>query len=409
MAKPERGRVRRGRDDPGAPNGKLSSRPSGFVTQAPPRGRGADGRGHRPGGSRSSSTGASTATKPGAPGGRGRPRGRCIDAFGNSIHVSQTSACKAPAFFAAAETRRSPGEDDEVRRLAPAATVRHFCWRDEQESFHALSLIEPGPEGGQTSSRSTWMTPVRADRDRTSAATRNTRGRGATRIGTAATTPCSATSSTPPSAGTPFTAGGHAPGPNGTGKARKRSVRSGRRGSSKKVTRGCCGQRPDNNGWAGQSALGERPMPSRMMTTRAAARANTKQGPERGRTYCQKHMVNLSAGQAAGLDSAKEVGFASPVPATGNKTLARSLAPRLSGLVRQPKLRETSGLKNPVTVTHRRQRRPTAALFNAAQQKATLPAGDPRMATGGGRASGGGSTRRSPSAQGATQKRGAGM
>ncbi len=87
-------------------------------------------------------------------------------------------------------------------------------------------------------------------------------------------------------------------------------------------------------------------------------------------SYCQD-MVNIQPAKLQG-DMAKELNFASPVPATGN-TLATFMGARLSASFTNLKC-QNFGLANPVTVTVNGNGVATAVTYNTTQQIAKIPA-----------------------------------
>jgi hypothetical protein len=152
---------------------------------------------------------------------------------------------------------------------------------------------------------------------------------------------------------------------------------------------------------AGQFSIGKTNA-FRMMNDQPLLAANTNKD-QNAATYCQD-MVNLQPAKLQ-LDSAKEVGFASPVPATGNN-LATFLGARLAGSFDNLNC-GNFGLKNPVTVTTDGNGVATAVTFNVAQQKATVPGGMP--ANGAGKGKGGGSNKKVPVGRRGHHQNGAGM
>src|SRR6185437_4349986 len=101
-----------------------------------------------------------------------------------------------------------------------------------------------------------------------------------------------------------------------------------------------------------------------------AAGTNTNQNAS---TYCQ-NMVNIQPAKLQG-DSAKETGFASPVPATGNN-LATFMGARLAASFTNLNC-QNFGLTNPVTVTTDGNGVATAVTYNTAQQTATATGAAP--------------------------------
>ncbi|HVT70732.1 MAG TPA: hypothetical protein VHF26_23495, partial [Trebonia sp.] len=115
--------------------------------------------------------------------------------------------------------------------------------------------------------------------------------------------------------------------------------------------------------------------------------------------YCQD-MVD-SAPARLKLDAAKEAGFASPVPATGDN-LATFMGARLSASFGNLNCQEF-GLRNPATVTVDGNGVATAVTYDTAQQRASVPRGLPS------RGNGGGYNQRVPSGRRHHRENGAGM
>src|ERR1700748_83890 len=89
-------------------------------------------------------------------------------------------------------------------------------------------------------------------------------------------------------------------------------------------------------------------------------------------TYCQ-NMVNIQPAKLQ-LDMAKETGFASPVPATGNN-LATFMGARLAASFTNLNC-QNFGLTTPVTVTTDANGVATAVTYTTTQQRATVPGGN---------------------------------
>ena len=155
---------------------------------------------------------------------------------------------------------------------------------------------------------------------------------------------------------------------------------------------------------AGQFSIGKTNA-DRMLTDEPLLSRFTNKN-QNAATYCQD-MVNAQPGKLQ-LDMAKEVGFTSPVPATGNN-LATFMGARLSASFTNLSC-QNFGLTDPVTVTTDGNGVATAVTYNTAQQRATVPGGG---GNGGGRGSGrggwGGYNRSVPRDRHGHKENGAGM
>jgi hypothetical protein len=318
--------------------------------------------------------------------GAGATQGRCVDAFGNSI-MSQTSACNAPAFFAAANAQIARGTL-KVPALGTGSdgkaceTTESFSLIDQDQSDNVISeYLLTG--NGQTAQNS--------------AANKNALG-GATMIGNGSDNALLGHFVDAALGCPPFTVP-DSTSPNGTDSSQAVQSLSARQ--FQKATPALLPVNDPQLMVAGQFSIGKTNA-FRMMNDQPLLGANTNKD-QNAATYCQ-NMINLQPAKLQ-LDSAKEVGFASPVPATGNN-LATFLGARLSGSFDNLNC-GNFGLKNPVTVTADGNGVATAVTYNVAQQKATVPAGTPANGTGAGK--GGGSNKKVPVGRRGHHQNGAGM
>jgi hypothetical protein len=318
--------------------------------------------------------------------GAGATQGKCIDAFGQSI-MSQTSACNASAFFAAANaqiarhTLRVPalgtGSDGKA-----CETTESFSVIDQDQSDNVISeyLLNAN---GQTAQNNP------ANQAAMGGASMISNGSDDALLGhfVDAALGCK-----------PFTA------PDSTSPSATDSSQALNSLSARQDQRTTPALLPVNDPQlmvAGQFSIGKTNT-FRMMSDQPLLAANTNKD-QNAATYCQ-NMVNIQPARLQ-LDSAKELAFASPVPATGNN-LGTFMGARLAGSFDNLGCGDF-GLKNPVTVTTDGNGVATAVTYNTAQQKATVSGGMP--ANGNGKGHGGGSNTKVPKGRHGHHQNAAGM
>ena len=318
--------------------------------------------------------------------GAGATQGKCIDAFGQSI-MSQTSACNAPAFFAAANAQIARGTL-RVPRLGTGSdgkaceTTESFSLIDQDQSDNVISEYLMNANG-QTAQNNP------ANKAAMGGATVISNGSDDALLGhfVDAALGC-----------TPFTA------PDSTSPSATDSSQALNSLSARQDQRTTPALLPVNDPQlmvAGQFSIGKTNT-FRMMNDQPLLAANTNKD-QNAATYCQ-NMVNIQPAKLQ-LDSAKETGFASPVPATGNN-LATFMGARLAGSFDNLGCGDF-GLKNPATVTTDGNGVATAVTYNTAQQKATVSGGAP--ANGPGAGQGGGTNHKVPVGRKHHHQNGAGM
>ena len=318
--------------------------------------------------------------------GAGATQGKCIDAFGQSI-MSQTSACNAPAFFAAANAQIARG----TLKVPPLGTgsdgkacetTESFSVIDQDQSDNVISeyLLNGN---GQTAQNNP------ANKAAMGGASVITNGSDDALLGhfVDAALGC-----------TPFTAP-DSTSPNATDSSQALNSLSARQ--DQRVTPALLPVNDPQLMVAGQFSIGKTNT-FRMMDDQPLLAANTNKD-QNAATYCQ-NMVNIQPAKLQ-LDSAKETGFASPVPATGNN-LANFMGARLAGSFDNLNCGKF-GLKNPATVTTDGNGVATAVTYSTAQQKATVAGGMPANGPGAGK--GGGTNQKVPAGRKQHHQNGAGM
>jgi hypothetical protein len=316
--------------------------------------------------------------------GAGAAQGKCLDAFGNSI-MSQTSACNAPAFFADANAQIARGTL-KVPALGTGSdgkaceTTESFSLIDQDQSDNVISeyLLNGN---GQTAQNNA------ANKNAMGGASVITNGSDDALLGhfVDAALGC-----------TPFTAP-DSTSPNGADSSQALNSLSARQ--NQQVTPALLPVNDPQLMVAGQFSIGKTNT-FRMMSDQPLLATNANKD-QNAATYCQD-MVNIQSAKLQ-LDSAKETGFASPVPATGNN-LATFMGARLAGSFDNLNC-GNYGLKNPATVTTDGNGVATAVTYNTAQQQATVPGGMPANGTG----KGGGSNKKVPVGRSGHHQNAAGM
>jgi hypothetical protein len=296
--------------------------------------------------------------------GAGAFQGRCIDAFGNSI-IAQTAACNAPAFYADANFQAAVG-----RLRIPAlgtGTDGKAC-----ESTDSFSLIDQDQSDNVIAA---YLLNGNGQTAQNTTANKNAMG-GATGLANGSDDGLLAHFVDPALGCAPFTAT-DTTSPNGADASQALNNLSARRNQ-----RGAIALLPVNDPQllvAGQFSIGKTNT-YRTLSDQPLLSSFTNKN-QNAATYCQ-NMVNIQPGKLQ-LDMAKEVGFTSPVPATGNN-LATFMGARLSASFMNLNC-QNFGLKNPVTVTVDGNGVATAVTYTITQQQATVPGGNGTAASGKGR------------------------
>jgi hypothetical protein len=295
--------------------------------------------------------------------GAGAAQGQCVDAFGTSV-IAQTSTCNAAAFYADANAQIARGTL-KVPALGTGSdgkaceTTESFSLIDQDQSDNVISgyLLNGNGQTAQDTA---------ANKNAMGGASVITNGSDDALLGhfVDAALGC-----------TPFTATDPTS-PNATDSSQALNTLSARQDQQ-----GTVALLPVNDPQllvAGQFSIGKTNT-YRMETDQPLLATNANKN-QNAATYCQD-MVNTAPARLQ-LDSAKEVGFTSPVPATGNN-LATFMGARLAASFTNLNC-QNFGLKNPVTVTTDGNGVATAVTYNVAQQKATVPGGTPANGKGGG-------------------------
>jgi hypothetical protein len=318
--------------------------------------------------------------------GAGATQGQCIDAFGNSI-IAQTAACNAAAFYAAANAQIAAG----TLTVPALGTDSNGNACESTESF---SLIDQDQSDNVISS---YLLNGNGQTAQNTAANKAAMG-GSSMITNGSDDALLGHFVDAALGCTPFTAT-DTTSPNGTDSSQALNVLSARQGQQ--ATPALLPVNDPQLMVAGQFSIGKTNT-FRMLNDQPllAAGTNTNQNAA---TYCQ-NMVNIQPAKLQG-DSAKEAGFTSPVPATGNN-LATFLGARLAASFTNLNC-QNFGLTNPVTVTTDGNGVATAVTYNTAQQTAKVPAGTPANGTGQGK--GGGSNQKVPAGRRGHHQNAAGM
>jgi hypothetical protein len=304
--------------------------------------------------------------------GRGASQGNCIDAFGNSI-ISQTPACNAAAFYAAANAQIARGTL-RVPKLGTASdgqaceTSEDFALIDQDQSDNVVSkyLMNANGQTAQATAANTNAMP------------------GATVLTNGSDDGLLDLFVDPVLGCTPFTV------PNLTSDAGQGSSQALNAISARQNQRGSVALLPVNDPQllvAGQFSIGK------TNTYRAEAdepllAAGTNKN-QNAAAYCQ-NMVNIQPARLQ-LDAAKEAGLNSPVPATGNN-LATFLGARLDASFTNLNC-GNFGLTDPVTVTTDSNGVATAVSYTTTQQQANVPGNGNGNGTGNGTGSGSGTNK----------------
>ncbi len=318
--------------------------------------------------------------------GAGAAQGKCIDAFGNSV-IAQTAACNAAAFFAAANAQIAQG----TLKVPPLGTGGDGKACETTESF---SLIDQDQSDNVIS---TYLLNGNGQTAQATAANKNAMG-GSTVISNGSDDALLGHFVDAALGCTPFTAT-DTTSPNGTDSSQALNSLSARQFQA--GTRALLPVNDPQLMVAGQFSIGKTNT-FRALTDQPPLAAGTNKD-QNAATYCQD-MVNIQPAKLQ-LDSAKETGFASPVPATGSN-LATFLGARLAASFTNLNC-QNFGLTNPVTVTTNGNGVATAVTYNTAQQTAKVPAGTPANGTGQG--NGGGSNQRVPAGRRGHHQNAAGM
>lgn len=321
--------------------------------------------------------------------GAGAREGRCIDAFGNSI-MSQTSACNAPAFFAAANALIGRGRL-RIPQLGTASdgkaceTTESFSLIDQDQSDNVISeyLLNAS---GQTAQNNAANKAAMGD------AAVITNGSDDALLGHFIN----------PALGCKPFAVPDPTSPNGTDSSQATNSLSAL--VRQRAPRALLPVNDPQLLVAGQFSIGKTNA-FRMMNDQPPLPRSTDKN-QNAAQYCQS-MLNIQTARLQ-LDAATEAGFISPVPDVGNN-LATFMGARLAGSFDNMGC-ATFGLTNPVTVTTDGNGVATAVSFNLTQQTATVPGGDDNgSGTKGSGSRGGGYNRHVPHGRHGHRENGAGM
>jgi hypothetical protein len=286
--------------------------------------------------------------------GAGAFQGECIDAFGNSI-IAQTSACNAAAFYADANSQIATGRLRVPR--AGAATDGHAC-----ETTESFSLIDQDQSDNVITE---YLLNGNGQTAQNTPANKNAMG-GATVITNGSDDALLSHFIDPALGCAPF-AVPDATSPNGADSSQALNALSAQQ--NRQSSRALLPVNDPQLLVAGQLSIGKTNA-YRMLTDEPLLSSFTNKN-QNAAAYCQ-NMVNIQPGKLQ-LDMAKEVGFTSPVPATGNN-LATFMGARLSASFTNLNC-QNFGLANPVTVTTNGNGVATAVTYNTTQQQATVPGG----------------------------------
>ena len=298
--------------------------------------------------------------------GNGAAQGNCIDAFGNSI-IAQTSACNAANFYSAANRQIGRG----TLKVPPLGTDSNGKACESTESFN---LIDQDQSDNVISS---YLLNGNGQTAQNTAANKTAMG-GSTVI-TNGSDDALLSHFVDAALGCTAFEVADTTSPNGKDGSQALNSLSARQGQQAPVA-----LLPVNDPQllvAGQFSIGKTNV-FRAENDQPPLSNNTNKN-QNAATYCQ-NMVNTQPATLQ-LDTAKEAGFASPVPAVGN-TLATFLGARLAASFTNLGC-QNFGLTNPVTVTADGNGVAIAVAFTTTQQTAKVPAGTPAAGTG---AAGGG-------------------
>jgi hypothetical protein len=316
--------------------------------------------------------------------GAGAREGRCIDAFGKSI-MSQTSACNAPAFYAAANALIGRGRL-RIPQLGTGTdgkaceTTESFSLIDQDQSDNVISQYLLNGNG-QTAQNTPANKAAMGD------AAVITNGSDDALLG----------HFIDPALGCkPFTVT-DTTSPNGTDGSQALNALSAL--VRQRAPRALLPVNDPQLLVAGQFSIGKTNA-FRMMNDQPQLPRSTDKD-QNAAQYCQS-MLNIQAARLQ-LDAAKEAGFESPVPDVGNN-LATFMGARLAGSFDNMSC-ATFGLTNPATVTTDGNGVATAVSLSLTQQTATVPAGSGDKGSG----RQGGYNRRVPHGRHGHRENGAGM
>jgi hypothetical protein len=316
--------------------------------------------------------------------GAGALDGRCIDAFGNSV-MSQTSACNAQAFFAAANAAIARGRL-RIPRLG-TATDGKAC-----ETTESFSLIDQDQSDNVISQ---YLLNANGQTAQNTAANKSAMGDAAV-IANGSDDALLGHFIDPALGCKPFTVP-DSTSPNGTDGSQALNSLSAL--VRQRAPRALLPVNDPQLLVAGQFSLGKTNAFRMMNDQPPLPRSTDKE--QNAAQYCQ-NMLNIQVARLQ-LDAAKEAAFASPVPDVGNN-LATFMGARLAGSFDNMSC-GNFGLTNPVTVTTDGNGVATAVSFNLAQQTATVPGGSDDKGSG----RQGGYNRRVPHGRHGHRENGAGM
>jgi hypothetical protein len=295
--------------------------------------------------------------------GRGAYQGRCIDAFGNSI-IAQTSACNADRFYADANAQIYRGRL-RVPQLG-GSTDGRTC-----ESTESFSLIDQDQSDNVVSQ---YLLNGNGQTAQNTVANKNAMG-GATVLANGSDDGLLAHFVDPALGCTPFLAP-DATSPNGADSSQATNAIS-----AQFEQRGTIALLPVNDPQLlvdGQFSIGKTNA-YRTLTDEPLLPPWTNKN-QNAEQYCQ-NMVDIAPSKLM-LDTAKETGFTTPVPATGDN-LATFMGARLAASFTNLNC-QNFGLTNPVTVTTDGNGVATAVTYTITSQRSRVPHGMPTGRRGSG-------------------------